>query len=106
MISLSDSAIAKVLELQSKSNQEGFGLRLRVLGGGCSGLQYSMGFDNEVTPKDKVIDVGGVKVYVDQKSLIYLVGTEIDYVDGLYGAGFKLNNPNAKNTCGCGKSFS
>jgi iron-sulfur cluster insertion protein len=80
------------------------GLRVRVVGGGCSGFQYQLAFD-EPKPGDEVFEVDGVKVVVDPKSYLYLQGTEIDYVDGLTGAGFTLNNPNARGSCGCGSSF-
>jgi iron-sulfur cluster assembly accessory protein len=80
------------------------GLRVRVVGGGCSGFQYQLAFD-EAMPGDQVFEADGVKVVVDPKSYLYLQGTEIDYVDGLTGAGFTVNNPNAKGSCGCGSSF-
>ena len=81
------------------------GLRLRVVGGGCAGFSYDLYFDGP-TEVDQQFEVQGVKVVVDEMSLMYLVGTEIDYVEGLQGAGFKFNNPNVKSTCGCGSSFS
>ena len=80
------------------------GLRIRVVGGGCSGFQYQLAFDAP-KPDDQIIEQDGVTVLVDPKSFLYLVGTEIDYVDGLTGAGFTLKNPNAKGSCGCGSSF-
>ena len=80
-------------------------LRLRVVGGGCSGFSYDLYFDS-AQDADKVFDSFGVKLVVDQMSLMYLVGTEVDYVEGLHGAGFKFQNPNVKATCGCGSSFS
>jgi iron-sulfur cluster assembly protein len=76
-----------------------------VQGGGCSGLQYGMGFDNNILPTDTVIEVEGVKVIVDRVSIAYLVGATIDYVDSLMGGGFAISNPNAVSTCGCGNSF-
>lgn len=81
-------------------------LRLMVVGGGCSGFSYKMGFDESVTPEDRVEEVSGVKVAVDQKSYLYLSGTEVDYQDGLMGRGFVFHNPNASGQCGCGSSFS
>jgi len=81
-------------------------LRLLVVGGGCSGFTYRMGFDENVTPEDKVEEVGGVKVAVDSRSYLYINGTEVDFHDGLMGRGFVFNNPNATTTCGCGHSFS
>jgi len=80
------------------------GLRIRVVGGGCSGFQYQLAFDAP-QPGDQVIEQDGVTVLVDPKSFLYLSETEIDYMDGLTGAGFTLKNPNAKGTCGCGSSF-
>ncbi len=80
------------------------GLRIRVVGGGCSGFQYQLAFDAP-QPGDQVIEQDGVTVLVDPKSFLYLSGTEIDYMDGLTGAGFALKNPNAKGSCGCGSSF-
>jgi len=82
------------------------GLRLMVAGGGCSGFTYKMGFDENVTEQDKVYDVEGVKVIVDEKSALYLQGVEVDFHDGLMGRGFVFNNPQASGTCGCGSSFS
>lgn len=81
-------------------------LRLMVVGGGCSGFSYKMGFDENVTPEDRVEEVAGVKVAVDQKSYLYLNGTEVDFQDGLMGRGFVFHNPNASGQCGCGSSFS
>ncbi|MEK7220178.1 MAG: iron-sulfur cluster insertion protein ErpA [candidate division NC10 bacterium] len=80
------------------------GLRIRVVGGGCSGFQYQLAFDAP-QPGDQIIEQDGVTVLVDPKSFLYLSGTEIDYMDGLTGAGFTLKNPNAKGSCGCGSSF-
>ncbi|OGB92987.1 MAG: heme biosynthesis protein HemY [candidate division NC10 bacterium RIFCSPLOWO2_12_FULL_66_18] len=80
------------------------GLRIRVVGGGCSGFQYQLAFDAP-KPDDQIIEQDGVTVLVDPKSFLYLSGTEIDYMDGLTGAGFTLKNPNAKGSCGCGSSF-
>jgi len=105
-IRLTEVAAEKVKEIQSsESIESSFGLRLRVVGGGCSGFSYDLYFD-EPTQMDKSYDVHGVKVIVDQMSLQYLRGTEVDYVEGLQGAGFKFHNPNVKSTCGCGSSFS
>ena len=82
------------------------GLRLMVVGGGCSGFSYKMGFDENSTDEDRVFDIEGVKVIVDEKSIHYLEGVEIDFHDGLMGRGFVFNNPQASGTCGCGSSFS
>ncbi len=81
-------------------------LRLMVVGGGCSGFSYKMGFDENVTPEDRIEEVGQVKVVVDPKSYLYLSGTEVDFQDGLAGRGFVFQNPNASGQCGCGSSFS
>ena len=106
MITLTDKASEKVKEIQGAEGLAGQGLRLRVIGGGCSGFSYDLFFDDEVTDMDETFESNGIPLYVDQMSLTYLTGTEIDYVEGLYGAGFKFNNPTAKSTCGCGSSFS
>lgn len=107
MIQLSERARDKVREIQKAENLEGQGLRVRVIGGGCSGFTYDLFFDDEINQDvDEVFEANGVPVYIDMMSLTYLEGTEIDYVEGLYGAGFKFNNPAAKSTCGCGSSFS
>lgn len=83
----------------------GFGLRVAVRGGGCSGFEYALDFENQARPNDHCYDQGGLTVYVDAVSARYLNGTSIDYVLGATGAGFKFNNPNAVGTCGCGSSF-
>jgi len=80
-------------------------LRLKVVGGGCSGLQYQLGFDDRITEGDNEVRAGDVRIVVDDKSAAYLAGTVLDYVDSLQESGFKINNPNAKTTCGCGQSF-
>jgi iron-sulfur cluster assembly protein len=81
------------------------GLRMKVIGGGCSGLQYQLSFDDVVREIDTEIEIEGVRVIVDEKSALYLVGTRLDFVDSLQESGFKIENPNASNTCGCGQSF-
>ncbi|MBI4511171.1 MAG: iron-sulfur cluster insertion protein ErpA [Deltaproteobacteria bacterium] len=106
MLSLTEKAAEKVNEIrQAEGIEEALGLRLRVVGGGCSGFSYDLYFDGS-QEGDKVFDSNGVKLVVDQMSLMYLMGTEVDYIEGLQGAGFKFNNPNVKSTCGCGSSFS
>ncbi len=106
MIHITAIAAAKVNEIRKAEGIEAaLGLRLRVVGGGCAGFSYDLYFD-EQTEVDRRFDVNGVNVVVDEMSLMYLAGTEIDYVEGLQGAGFKFNNPNVKSTCGCGSSFS
>jgi len=91
--------------MEENSIDQDFGLRLSVKGGGCSGLTYKLGFDNEIKENDSVINTNGVKLIVDGKSLFYLMGCELDFSSGLDGRGFIFNNPNAKKTCGCGESF-
>ena len=80
-------------------------LRLKVVGGGCSGLRYELAFDERVNDNDTELEIGGVRVIVDEKSALYLVGTTLDFVDTLQESGFKMINPQAKSTCGCGESF-
>jgi iron-sulfur cluster assembly accessory protein len=106
MVSLTALAASKVNDIrQTEGIEANMALRLRVVGGGCAGFSYDLYFD-EPAEVDRQIELAGVKVVVDEMSLMYLVGTEIDYVEGLQGAGFKFNNPNTKSTCGCGSSFS
>ena len=81
-------------------------IRVGVEGGGCSGLTYKLEFDNQMRPDDKVFEDKGMKIVCDKKSFLYLIGTELDFSDGLNGKGFQFNNPNASRTCGCGESFS
>lgn len=91
-------------EINAKEGKNYPGVRLKLSGGGCSGFQYNLALDDP-KEKDKIFEQFGMKVYVDPKSHIYLEGTEIDYIDGLMGAGFTFKNPKAKGTCGCGSSF-
>jgi iron-sulfur cluster assembly accessory protein len=105
-IVLTPKAIEMVKDAMARENLQGYGIRVGVVGGGCSGFQYSMDFENEAKEGDNVVDQGGVKLFLDPMSSMYLQGVTIDYVVGLQGAGFKFVNPNAKNTCGCGQSFS
>ena len=102
---MTPNAIAKVKEIMSQQNPAPAGLRVGVVGGGCSGFSYSMSFENAAGLMDKSYDFDGLKVYVDATSLMYLNGAQIDYVETLEGAGFKFENPNVKSTCGCGSSF-
>jgi iron-sulfur cluster assembly protein len=104
MITLTPEAIAKVKSILAEHTDE-MGLRIAVVGGGCSGFQYQMTLDKEANADDKVLDLDGLKVFVDSKSVLYLDGTKVDYIDGLSGSGFKFDNPNAKASCGCGESF-
>ena len=105
-LSLTDSAIEQVKKLLARDQREGHGLRVGVSDGGCSGFSYKLDFDNQPKPDDVVLDLAGVRVYVDGASAPYLSGTVIDFVTGLHGGGFKFTNPNATATCGCGTSFS
>jgi iron-sulfur cluster insertion protein len=105
IVSLTETAAKKVSELMARDERSGFGLRVKVVGGGCAGLQYQLMFDNQVGDLDQEEASYGVRVMIDSKSAVYLVGTTVDYVDDLNGSGFKINNPNATSTCGCGESF-
>ena len=106
MIQMTDRATEKVREILDTQEPKPAGLRISVVGGGCSGFSYSMAFENTPNMLDKTYNYGGLKVFVDQASLLYLEGAEVDYVETLEGSGFKFNNPNVKSTCGCGSSFS
>ncbi len=106
MVQLTETAIGKVNEILSSQEPKPAGLRISVVGGGCSGFSYSMAFENSPGMLDKTYAFGELKVFVDQASLLYLEGAEVDYVESIEGSGFKFNNPNVKSTCGCGSSFS
>jgi iron-sulfur cluster assembly protein len=106
MIQLTETAVNKVQEILSTQEPKPAGLRIAVVGGGCSGFSYSMAFENSPGMLDKTYNFGDLKVFVDQASMLYLDGAEVDYVETLEGVGFKFNNPNVKSTCGCGSSFS
>jgi iron-sulfur cluster assembly protein len=107
MVTVSNIAKEKIVELRSKEGKnENDGIRVAVEGGGCSGLMYNLAFDAEQQPTDHIFEDNGVKIFVDKKSLLYLLGTELDFSDGLNGKGFHFKNPNATRTCGCGESFS
>jgi iron-sulfur cluster assembly protein len=105
MIQVTPKAIDRIRKTFEKEGVEG-GLRLGVLGGGCSGLSYQFKFDARERPTDKVLDYDGVKIFVDPKSLLYLDGMVLDYQESLMQSGFVFDNPNAKKGCGCGTSFS
>jgi len=106
MIQITDKAKEKIAKLrQDEGKTENFHLRVSVHGGGCSGLMYDLGFDDTVAETDQVFDDKGLKVLVDKKSLLYLLGMTLDFSDGLNGKGFQFINPNATRTCGCGESF-
>lgn len=107
MITVTEKAKGKLADLRQESNyDESYFVRVGVEGGGCSGLSYKLDFDNALKPDDKQFEDKGVKLVVDRKSFLYLIGTELDFTDGLNGKGFNFVNPNATRTCGCGESFS
>jgi iron-sulfur cluster assembly accessory protein len=107
LIRLTEAAGRKVRQLMERDGVADGALRVKVVGGGCAGLEYKMDFErNPPTPKDIVIETQGVRVLVDVKSALYVSGSEIDFVDKLIGGGFKIHNPNATATCSCGESFS
>jgi iron-sulfur cluster assembly accessory protein len=106
-VRLTDKAAAMVKETIDREGLQGSGLRVAVVGGGCSGFQYSLDIEKDERPGDMVFEVQGVKCFVDPMSSMYLLGVEVDYVEGQFGqSGFSFKNPNAKHTCGCGSSFS
>lgn len=105
MVKLTPNAITKIKEIMSQQTPVPTLLRLGVRGGGCSGFQYAMQFDNEVGMMDKTFEFDGLKVVIDATSLMYLEGCMVDYLETLEASGFKFDNPNVKSTCGCGSSF-
>ena len=105
-IKVTEKAANRVKVILDGEGKTGYGLRVSVIGGGCSGMTYNMSFDNEQGEFDKVYDSNGIKVYCDLKSWLYLKGTEVDFSDDMLSGGFQINNPNAERTCGCGTSFS
>jgi iron-sulfur cluster assembly protein len=107
MITVTENAKNHAIALMSEENKPaGTFIRVGVEGGGCSGLSYKLEFDNEMKAGDQAFEDKGIKIVVDRKSFLYLVGTELEYTGGLNGKGFVFNNPNASRTCGCGESFS
>jgi iron-sulfur cluster assembly accessory protein len=104
ILTMTSAASDKVRELIKQENDPALGLRVFVAGGGCSGLQYGMTLDEE-QDGDTIVSMGDIRVFVDDMSLGYITGSEVDYVDSLMGAGFTVNNPNAVSSCGCGHSF-
>ncbi|MBI4150441.1 iron-sulfur cluster insertion protein ErpA [Candidatus Woesearchaeota archaeon] len=104
-ITLTKAAIAKIKDLLAKDSKQGFNLRVQVVPGGCSGFKYSLSFDDQAYPDDAAFEQDGFKIVIDPESMSFMKGASIDYVDGLSGSGFKIENPNAHNNCGCGKSF-
>lgn len=106
MIEVTEGAAEQIRALLAEDEKvETHGLRMKVVGGGCSGLQYQLSFDDEIREIDHQVERHGVKVIIDEKSALYLVGCKLDYVDTLQETGFKIDNPNATNSCGCGQSF-
>ncbi len=104
-INFTDAARDMVRNLLTQKNVPDYGLRVFVAGGGCSGMQYGMALEAEPRPYDHVFDNGGVKLFVDPTSMMYLTGATVDYEDSLMGGGFRIENPNAVSSCGCGTSF-
>ena len=105
MITISDTAVKEIKRLAQEQGLEGVALRVGVTGGGCSGLQYAMNFDKQISETDQKFEHEGVTVVCDPKSLLYLSGITIDYTTDMMGGGFKFINPNAERSCGCGMSF-
>jgi len=105
MVTLTETAAKKVSALRLEEGKPEWGLRIRLVGGGCSGMSYELGWEDQPAEGDTVVESHGVKVFVDPHSVSYLQGSEIDYVDNnMLGAGFAINNPNVKSSCGCGQS--
>ena len=105
VMSLTDSAADRVKHLMATRTEAAIGLRIGVRTGGCSGMAYSMEFAQEQEPLDEVVEEKGVKLFVDSKALMFLIGTEMDYVEDKLQSGFVFKNPNEKGRCGCGESF-
>jgi iron-sulfur cluster assembly protein len=105
VVELTEAAARKTKQLIERQGRDSAALRLKVIGGGCSGLQYQLSFDDQVGELDQESAQHGVRVLVDAKSAVYLAGCTIDYLDDLNSSGFKINNPNATSSCGCGESF-
>ncbi|MEE2665462.1 MAG: iron-sulfur cluster assembly accessory protein [Myxococcota bacterium] len=107
LIDVTEAAGERIAQLLDEDGKvETHGLRMKVIGGGCSGLQYQLSFDDQARDTDNDFEATGVRLIVDEKSALYLVGCRLDFVDTLQESGFKIDNPNASNTCGCGQSFS
>jgi iron-sulfur cluster assembly accessory protein len=105
MFNVTETAAKEIQTLMSKYENPELGLRVKVVAGGCSGYSYDLAFDDQVQPTDKVFEMNGVKVYIDERSYPILDGTQLDFVDTMLGRGFTFTNPNAKSSCGCGSSF-
>ena len=105
MVTFTDKAADKLKQLLTQENKLTYGLRLKVVGGGCSGMSYAMDFEEQAALSDNVYEDHGMKIFVDLQSNQYVEGAQVDYTDALTGAGFTIRNPNAKGSCGCGHSF-
>lgn len=106
VVQVTEAAAAQIKRLLDREEKLAtHGLRMKVAGGGCSGLQYQLQFDDAVSDLDTQVEVSGVRVIVDEKSALFLAGSTLDFVDSIQESGFKIQNPNAKSTCGCGQSF-
>jgi iron-sulfur cluster assembly accessory protein len=105
MLTVTEAASSRLVSMMSEKQLDGYALRVFVAGGGCSGMQYGMTFDDETREGDAEFTAGGLRVVVDPISVTYLQGSSIDYIDSLMGGGFKIDNPNAVSSCGCGHSF-
>jgi iron-sulfur cluster assembly protein len=106
IVDVTAAASERIKQLLDREGRlESHGLRMKVVGGGCSGLQYQLGFDDRFGEADEVVEAGGIRVLVDEKSALYLAGSTLDFVDTLQESGFKITNPNARSSCGCGQSF-
>jgi len=105
MLTMTETAAKKISELRLEEGKPEWGLRIRIVGGGCSGMSYELGWEDAQQQDDDIVEAHGIKVYVDKHSAAYLSGSEIDYVDNsMLGAGFAIKNPNVKSSCGCGQS--
>jgi iron-sulfur cluster assembly protein len=105
MLEITATATEKITELLKEEDNQEYALRLQVVGGGCSGFQYRLAFDDEIADDDELSEINGVKIVVDPLSMRYVDGAIVDYVESEMGAGFKVENPNVQTTCGCGHSF-
>jgi iron-sulfur cluster assembly protein len=106
VIDITEKAVKQIIRIKEENNiPADHGLRISIKGGGCSGLSYQLGFDNQYNENDTIVEKDGIKLFIDGKSLFYINGTKLDFNDGLDGRGFMFENPNAVKTCGCGESF-